>query len=94
MVWKAYVCTTPGQERKANRVYHRATRMQVALMLAAKPPIALALAKRAVYESERQTLPEVLAMEMEHQLTCFKSADAREGLHAFLEKRPPAFDGT
>jgi enoyl-CoA hydratase/carnithine racemase len=65
----------------------------VATMLAAKPPIALALVKRAVYASERATLPEMLAMEMEHQITCFTSADAKEGLHAFLDKRDPTFRG-
>lgn len=65
----------------------------LATMLAAKPPIALALAKRAIYGSETRTLEQALDVELEHQLTCFKSADAREGLQAFLEKRSPTFRG-
>ncbi len=61
--------------------------------LAAKAPIALALAKRAVYESGDRSLAEMLEMELEHQLRCFKSRDAKEGLQAFLEKRAPSFRG-
>ncbi len=67
---------------------------KLAGMLAAKPPIALALAKRAIYESEHRSLEEMLQMELEHQLACFESDDAREGLQAFLEKRTPIFRGT
>ncbi|OGU02061.1 MAG: hypothetical protein A2W29_03775 [Gemmatimonadetes bacterium RBG_16_66_8] len=65
----------------------------LAATLAAKPPIALALAKRAVYESGDRTLPEMLDRELEHQLRCFASDDVREGLQAFLGKRPPVFRG-
>lgn len=64
-----------------------------ARMLAQKPPLALALAKKAVYAGERRSLAEMLQLELEHQVTCFESADAREGLQAFLEKREPKFRG-
>jgi 2-(1,2-epoxy-1,2-dihydrophenyl)acetyl-CoA isomerase len=62
--------------------------------LAAKPPIALALIKKSVYASERHALSEMLDLELEHQLRCFASRDAREGFAAFLEKRSPSFQGT
>lgn len=65
----------------------------LAQALAAKPPIALALAKKAVYASESQSLSQMLDLELEHQLRCFASRDAREGFAAFLEKRPPSFQG-
>jgi 2-(1,2-epoxy-1,2-dihydrophenyl)acetyl-CoA isomerase len=66
----------------------------MAAMLAQKPPRALALAKRAVYASGDASLAEVLDRELAHQLECFQTTDAREGLAAFLEKRPPRFTGS
>lgn len=66
----------------------------LARMLASKPPRALALAKRAVYQSGAATLDEMLDIELANQLECFQSDDAREGLAAFLEKRTPSFRGT
>jgi len=65
----------------------------VAQSLARKPPKALALVKKAVYASDRHTLDDQLDMELAHQLACFQSEDAKEGLAAFLEKRAPAFRG-
>jgi 2-(1,2-epoxy-1,2-dihydrophenyl)acetyl-CoA isomerase len=65
--------------------------MELARMLAAKPALALSLAKRAVYRSMRHTLPEMLDYELEAQLRCFESGDAAEGITAFVEKRAPVF---
>ena len=62
-----------------------------AAMLAAKPKLSLALAKRAVYRSLDCSLPEILDYELDAQLQCFKSGDAREGIAAFLEKRTASF---
>jgi enoyl-CoA hydratase/carnithine racemase len=64
-----------------------------ALALAAKPPVALARAKAAVYRSDGATLDEMLDLELAHQLACFQTKDVREGLKAFLEKRAPTFHG-
>jgi len=66
---------------------------EAALALAQKPPRALALAKKAVYASDRHTLDDQLDMELAHQLACFQSEDAKEGLAAFLDKRLPEFRG-
>ena len=66
----------------------------LARALATQPPLALALVKQAVYASEGRSLAEVLDLELQHQLRCFASRDAEEGLAAFLEKRPPSFQGT
>jgi 2-(1,2-epoxy-1,2-dihydrophenyl)acetyl-CoA isomerase len=66
--------------------------LDFARMLAAKPALALALAKRAVYQSMSRTLPEMLDYELEAQLRCFQSGDAAEGIRAFVEKRTAVFD--
>lgn len=65
----------------------------LARALAAKPALALALAKRAVYQSEERTLPQMLDYELDAQLQCFRSGDAAEGITAFVEKRPATFAG-
>lgn len=67
--------------------------MKFARMLADKPPKALALTKEAVYASAGASLEEMLDIELHHQLRCFVSDDAQEGLNAFLEKRQPRFRG-
>ena len=61
--------------------------------LRAAPPISLAAAKQAVYLSQSAELEEMLRYESEAQLRCFESEDGREGIRAFLEKRPPTFTG-
>lgn len=57
------------------------------------PPISIAAAKQAVYLSQSAELEEMLRYETEAQLRCFESEDGREGIRAFLEKRPPRFSG-
>lgn len=69
------------------------TTKEMARALAEKPPVATALAKKAIYRSAGSTLEQMLDIELDNQLTCFKSEDAREGLQAFLDKRKPEFHG-
>jgi 2-(1,2-epoxy-1,2-dihydrophenyl)acetyl-CoA isomerase len=57
------------------------------------PPISIAAAKQAVYASQSAELEEMLRYETEAQMRCFESEDGREGIRAFLEKRPPRFTG-
>jgi len=64
-----------------------------ALRIAAAPPLAVRRAKQAVYRSERASLEEMLDYELDAQLACFQSADGREGIAAYFEKRPPRFAG-
>jgi enoyl-CoA hydratase/carnithine racemase len=71
----------------------RAETVALAEQLASKPPIAVALAKRACAISLSSTLDAMLALELEHQVRCFQTRDALEGITAFTEKRRPVFEG-
>jgi 2-(1,2-epoxy-1,2-dihydrophenyl)acetyl-CoA isomerase len=61
--------------------------------LAAGPPIALALTKRLLVASPDATLTQQLQAELVHIKTCFATADVREAMVAFKEKRPAQFSG-
>jgi 2-(1,2-epoxy-1,2-dihydrophenyl)acetyl-CoA isomerase len=57
------------------------------------PAVSIAAAKHAVYASEHDSLEQMLQYEVDAQLRCFETKDGREGVRAFLEKRPPRFQG-
>ena len=65
-----------------------------ALALASGPPIALALTKRLMLESASATLDAQLRAELTHIKTCFGTADVKEAIVAFKEKRMPVFRGS
>jgi enoyl-CoA hydratase/carnithine racemase len=61
--------------------------------LAELPPLAVAEIKRAVFEGIDMPLARGLELERELIGRLFRSKDASEGLHAFVEKRSPEFVG-
>lgn len=65
--------------------------MVAAIQLGAVSPEALAAAKRTLYEEEREALERALDREAAAQASCVKSAQAAEGIEAFLEKRAPKY---
>ena len=71
----------------------RSRTMEFARGMAAKSPVALRMAKAAVRAAAEMPLAAGLAYETELFVTCFGSADKREGVAAFLEKRPAEFTG-
>ncbi len=65
----------------------------LAAKIAAGPPLAIRLAKRALYHSQDVDLRAALEFETFAQNVCYESEDAREGIRAFVEKRAPRFEG-
>lgn len=57
------------------------------------PTVALSLIRRAFWESEENTYPAQLALEAKFQRQAGKTADFREGVRAFAEKREARFAG-
>lgn len=67
--------------------------MELAATIATKSPIALRLAKEAVNAAYEMSLTDALAHERRLFYLLFASEDQKEGMTAFLEKRPPDFSG-
>lgn len=61
--------------------------------LAAGPTLALGRAKRLYYLSEGETLETQMENEAQYIAASGRTADFREGIKAFAEKRKPAFGG-
>jgi len=70
-----------------------ATADAMAAQLADAPTAGLAAIKRALYASSGNTLEQQLDVERDAQRALGNSADYREGVAAFLEKRAPRFSG-
>ena len=74
-------------DRLAERAAERAAE------LAAMPTRGVGLTKRLLDHAENATLEEQLELEAELQAAATQTADFREGVDAFLEKREPRFEG-
>lgn len=80
-----------------NRVYDdealHAETHAFARRLAAAPPVALRMIKRAVYQSERADLRTSLDLISSHMAVISSTEDAEEAMSAFREGREPRFIG-
>lgn len=61
--------------------------------IAEKSPLALKAAIDLLRLGDAPNLRETLEAEAQHFAGCFKTADAKEGIAAFVEKRKPVFKG-
>jgi enoyl-CoA hydratase len=67
--------------------------IKMAGLIAEKSPVAVKLAKEAVNKTFETTLDEGLQFERKNFYLTFASADQKEGMAAFVEKRKPNFTG-
>jgi enoyl-CoA hydratase len=71
----------------------KAKGLEMARVIAAKGPVAVRLAKEAVKRGGNLDLFTACALETDLFARTFGSADRKEGMAAFLEKRPARFSG-
>ncbi|MEL6006514.1 2-(1,2-epoxy-1,2-dihydrophenyl)acetyl-CoA isomerase [Citrobacter portucalensis] len=69
------------------------TALTMARHFATQPTYGLGLIKKALQLSETNTLDQQLELERDYQRMAGRSDDYREGVSAFLAKRPPQFSG-
>jgi enoyl-CoA hydratase/carnithine racemase len=67
--------------------------MEMAALIAAKPPLGIRAAKEAINRGLNMTLHEGLEVEAYHWSYLCGSEDQKEGAKAFIEKRKPVFKG-
>ena len=71
----------------------RAKTLDLAQKIASMSPLTVKVAKESLRASERLPLDEGIVYERDLFCLCFSTADMREGVEAFLEKRPAAWQG-
>lgn len=66
---------------------------RLAAVIASKAPIAIQLAKEAIRAAAETSVRDALAIEQRNFYLLFATEDQKEGMRAFVEKRPPVFTG-
>jgi enoyl-CoA hydratase/carnithine racemase len=66
---------------------------ELATGLATGAPLAIAAITRVVNDGLERSLEDALERELQELAALFASEDAREGMTAFTEKRPPSYNG-
>lgn len=71
----------------------QARALELAVVIASRPPLAVAQIKEVLIAGEDASLETGLMLERKAFQLLFASRDQKEGMHAFLEKRAPQFVG-
>jgi 2-(1,2-epoxy-1,2-dihydrophenyl)acetyl-CoA isomerase len=66
---------------------------EIARRIAAQPPVQISITKKLLNQSLSVSMGEALEFEDVAQSLAFSSADTREAMAAFFEKREPKFTG-
>ena len=66
---------------------------KLAQEIAAMPPVAVRLAKEAILKTQESFLMDGLEFERKNFYLLFATEDQKEGMQAFIDKRPPEFKG-
>lgn len=69
------------------------TALETAATIAALPPLAVQQVKEVMITGQDASLETALALERKAFQLLFSTADQKEGMRAFLEKRRPEFRG-
>ena len=69
------------------------TAAEIAEQICANGPLAIGVAKRVIHQGQSMTLEHGTELEMHSFASLFGTADQREGMSAFVEKRKPEFEG-
>ena len=67
--------------------------MEAATRIAANAPLSVRALKHVVHEGHSMDLAAAMELELSHYNRLFRTADRREGIASFNEKRTPAFRG-
>lgn len=65
----------------------------IADRIVCNPPRALRLTKRLLREAQHSRMSDILELSAAYQAIVHETADNREAINAFVEKRPPVFTG-
>lgn len=67
--------------------------MEIADRIVCNPPRALRLTKRLLREAQHSRMSDILELSAAYQAIVHETADNKEAINAFVEKRPPVFTG-
>lgn len=93
MITAAEALTAGLVSRIVPKEHYYEEALRICRELCDRPPLALRLAKDSVLKAQEMSLSQGLEYERKLFYLLFATDDQREGMQAFVEKRPPVFAG-